>query len=136
MALRFTTHIDGLDAIKDRIDAGCSKTEHALAYQILKDTADYVPASNEMSLSNRSVVRGNMVIYPGPYARYLYYGKLMVDPMTRSSYARKGATKVLADKDLVFTKEKHHDAQAFWFEASKAQNGDKWVKKAAKEVLK
>lgn len=135
MALHFAAHIDGLDTIKDRIEAGCTKAEHALACQAMKDTADYVPASNEMSLANRSFVQGNHVIYPGPYARYLYYGKLMVDPVTRSPYARKGATKVLTDRNLVFTREKHHDAQAFWFEASKAQNVEKWVKKAAKEVL-
>lgn len=38
--------------------------------------------------------------YDQPYARYMYYGKLMVDSETGSSYARKGSKKVLTDKDL------------------------------------
>lgn len=75
-----------------------------------------------------------MIVYPGPYARYLYYGKLMVDPTTGSSYAPKGGTKVVTDKNLVFSKSMHAQAQSHWFEASKAQNLEKWVRVADKAV--
>ena len=76
---------------------------------------------------------GNEVIYPGPYARYLYYRKLYVDPLTGSSYARKGVTKVPAvpEKDLIFHKP---GTCSHWFEASKAQNMEKWVRVAEKAV--
>lgn len=80
------------------------------------------------------MVNENQIIYPGPYARYLYYGKLMVDPATGSSYAQKGATKVLADKNLVFNKAMHSKAQDHWFEASKAENMNKWLRVAGKAV--
>lgn len=102
-----------------------TKTEHILAIQAEKDTTPYVPALN-ISLSNRTRVDGSEIIYPGPYARYLYYGKLMIDPETGSAWARKGATKVLTDKNLVFTKSRHSMAQSHWFEVSKAANMDKW----------
>lgn len=77
---------------------------------------------------------GAEVIYPGPYARYLYYGKLMVDPATGSSYAKKGTIKVLTDKNLVFNKAMHAQAQSHWFEASKAENSEKWIRVADKAV--
>lgn len=58
----------------------------------------------------------------------------MVDPETGSGYAKKGATKVLTDKDLVFNKAMHAQAQSHWFEASKAENLEKWIRIADKAV--
>lgn len=69
-----------------------------------------------------------------PQSRDLYYGKLWVDPETGSSYAPKGGTKVLTDKDLVFSKAVHGQAQSHWFEASKAENLEKWVRVSDKAV--
>ena len=101
-------------------------------------SSPYVPALTN-SLDNRTRVEKDAVIYPGPYARYLYYGKLMVDPKTGSSYAKAGAVKVVTDKNLIFNKSVHGQAQSRWFEASKAENLDKWLHtadKAAKKELK
>ena len=58
----------------------------------------------------------------------------MVDPETGSSYAPKGTTKVLTDKNLVFNKAMHAQAQSHWFEASKAENLEKWARTADKAV--
>ena len=109
------------------------KAQTAVAIQAQKDTSPYAPALTG-SLDQRTRVDENQIIYPGPYARYLYYGKLMVDPETGSSYAPKGATKVLTDKNLVFNKAMHSQAQDHWFEASKAENLDKWLRVAGKAV--
>lgn len=117
------------------LDKATTQAEEAVAHQILSDTEPYVPALTG-SLSERAYTDRGSVVYPGPYARYLYYGKLMIDPTTGSSFAPKGGTKVLTDKDLVFTKSMHGQAQDHWFEVSKAQNGDKWVKVAEKAVKK
>lgn len=112
-----------------------SKAEHILAIQAAKDTNPYVPASGAPAgLYNRTQVQGGTIIYPGPYARYLYYGKLMVDPETGSAWAKKGATKVLTDRDLVFRKDHHSMAQSHWFEASKAENMEKWKRVAGKAI--
>lgn len=116
--------------------AGASdQAEHAVAIQAAKDTSPFVPMLTG-SLNTRTRIEGEYIIYPGPYARYLYYGKLMVDPNTGSSYAPKGGTKVLTDKNLVFTKSAHPQAQSHWFEASKAQNVEKWERVAEKAVKK
>lgn len=117
------------------LKAPCKKAENILAIQIEKDTQPFVPARTG-SLSQRTYVEDNVIIYSGPYARYLYNGKLMVDPNTGSSYAPKGGTKVLTDKNLVFSQAVHPQAQSHWFEASKAQNMDKWERVYRKAVQK
>ena len=131
--LKFSVHTEGLDAIKDKLAEGCTKAEHTVALQVRKDTSPYAPALTG-DLDRRTRVDGSKVIYPGPQSRYLYYGKLMVDPETGSSYAPKGGTKVLTDKDLVFSKAVHGQAQSHWFEASKAENLEKWVRVSDKAV--
>lgn len=132
MALKFSVQTDGMDAVKEAVSNGCDCAEHVLAVQVAKDTAPFVPMLTG-SLRTRTRVTGNTVVYPGPYARYLYYGKLYVDPLTGSSYARKGVTKVPAvpEKNLIF----HRTGTcSHWFEASKAQNMEKWVRVAEKAV--
>lgn len=130
--LKFAVHSD-LSGIGPMLRNASDKAQHAVAIQAQKDTSPYVPALTG-SLDQRTRVDENQIIYPGPYARYLYYGKLMVDPTTGSSYAPKGATKVLTDKNLVFNKAMHSQAQDHWFEASKAENMDKWLRVAGKAV--
>lgn len=132
MAFRFNVKVE-IDPAWIEKDA--KRAQEILANQVKQDTDQFVPAKTG-SLATRARVDGNHLIYPGPYARYLYYGKLMVDPETGSSYARKGSTKTLTGKDLVFSKATHGKAQAEWFEASKALNLDKWKRVFAKAVTR
>ncbi len=134
MALKFTVYTDGWDEIKEAIARGCTKAEHEVAMQIAKDTEPFVPASQSESLANRTIVKWNMVIYPGPYARYLYFGKLWLDPLTGSSWVKHGEHKAPTDIDLKFNRATHRQAQSHWFEASKAQNLKKWLRVADKAV--
>lgn len=122
-----------VDIPSDILGEPGTKTEHFLAVQAMKDTAPYVPFLTG-SLNTRTRVDGSEIIYPGPYARYLYYGKLMVDPNTGSSFASLGATKKLTNKDLVFNQAYHPMAQARWFEASKSANMDKWDRVAGRTM--
>lgn len=135
MSLRFTVDVSGMDAVKEALARACSRAENVLAQQVMKDTRLFVPALT-VSLAQRTRVVGNEVIYPGPYARFLYYGKVMVDPATGSTYAPKGGHKVATDRNLVFNTAMHPQAQAHWFDASKAQNMEKWVRVADKAVKK
>lgn len=135
MGINISVHTDGFDAVKEAIAKACTRAEHVLAEQIEKDTQPFVPMLTG-SLTQRTRVDGSAVIYPGPYSRFLYYGKVMVDPNTGSTYAPKGGTKVVTDRNLVFNQTMHPQAQAYWGEASKAQNIDKWVRVADKAVKK
>ena len=135
MALKVTVDTSGFDAAKQAIAERCKQAEHVLAEQMEKDTQPFVPMLTG-SLTQRTRVVGNDIIYPGPYARFLYYGKVMIDPNTGSTYAPKGGTKVVTDRNLVFNHTVHPQAQAHWCEASKAQNIDKWARVAQKAVKK
>lgn len=90
--LKLTVHTKGLESIKEKLAESCTKAEHTVALQIREDTRPYVPALTG-SLDTRTRIEGSSdsgygpaagstIIYPGPYARYLYYGKVMVDAAT------------------------------------------------------
>ena len=72
------------------------------------------------------------IYYLNPYARYQYYGKLMVSSITGSAYARMGEKKVLTDMDLNHQKSRHPQAGPFWFERMKVEKGAQILRGAAK----
>lgn len=125
MKLKFSVRTEGFEKIERDLLDRADKAEVWLANEILKDTEPFVPMLTG-SLSQRSHVEGKSVVYPGPYARYLYYGKVMKGPKYGPKYA--------TDKDLVYTKSVHPNAQSHWFEASKAQNLPKWLRGVKKLV--
>ena len=129
--MKITITSSGFDKIARKIEQSSEKAAHALAVQVAKDTEPFAPAQTR-SMVNRVQVDGSTIIYPGPYARYLYYGKLMIDPNTGSAWATKGATKIVTGKNLNISTAVHGKAQSHWFEASKAQNLPKWLKSAKK----
>ena len=123
-------------ALADRTD----KAKHIVALQVEKDTEPFVPMLTG-SLNTRTRVVGNTIIYPGPYARYLYYGKVMVDSATGrgpmhffdkagNEYIRfhKGAVLRPTDRPLNYTTDFHKDAGPAWIDRSKAQNMSKWLR--------
>ena len=132
--LNITIYTD-LFRLAPRLEDASQRAAHAAAIQAEKDTSPYVPALTG-SLDRQTRVENNQIVYPGPYARFLYFGKVMVDPATGSPFAPRGGTKVVTDKNLVFSRAMHAQAQAFWFEASKAENLDKWLRVAGKALTR
>lgn len=131
--LRFTMDMLGFGELERRMRRAGPGVRHVLAVQMAKDTEPYVPAQTK-SLANRTQVTDDIIIYPGPYARFLYYGKLMIDPNTGSAWAPEGATKVVTGQNLNISTAVHGKAQSHWFEASKAQNREKWVRVAGRAM--
>lgn len=134
------------EALMQKLDRAGPRAAHTLAVQVAKDTEPFVPALTK-SLANRTQVVENKIIYPGPYARVLYHGKVMVDPITHAAgfltedgwKSRKGVKKIQSDRDLDIKTSVHKQAQAHWFEGSKTQNLEKWVRvgeRAVKNALK
>ena len=71
-----------------------------------------------------------------PYARYQYYGKVMVDPKINAAgfltkdgtwRSRKGAAKVLTNRDLVYDTSKNANAGPYWDRRLVAAEGDAMV---------
>ena len=141
--LKFRVHTSGLDSLPERLASASEKAEHTVAIQVQKDTSPFVPFLTG-SLNTRTRVDGSWIIYPGPYARYLYYGKVMVDaatgkgPMrivakdgTEVIRFRKGATLKATTRDLNIRR----PGRSHWFEVSKAKNLPKWLQVAKEAAL-
>lgn len=147
MHLQIKVHDNFTAEFAAQLGAAATKTENILAEQIKKDTSPFVPFLTG-KLDDGTRVIGNQIIYPGPYARYLYHGKVMVDAATGKGPMRivskdgtevirfkKGATLKPIDKPLDIKKRPGHgQTQDHWLEGSKAQNLDKWIRVAGKAM--
>ena len=133
MAFRVNVRVD-IDP--SQVERNAERAQEILAVRAMHDTDQFVPAKTGLLTNMSRVENGKQIVYLGPYAQYLYHGKLMVDPGTGSSYAKKGSTKTLTGKDLVFSKAMHGKAQSEWFEASKSLNLDKWKRVFARAVTR
>ena len=79
------------------------------------------------------------VVYPGPYARYLYYGEVMGPniPVFEDDsgeptrfFSPRGQKKHLTGRQLEFSTDLNPLAGAFWFERMKADHMDDILKEA------
>lgn len=96
-----------------------------LGDRVLEDCKPFMPYLTG-SLQQRSHTEngGKQVIFPGPYGRFQYGGKVMIDPATGSPWARKSAKKVLTDRPLNYSSPQ---ATAEWFETAKEINLEYWL---------
>lgn len=75
---------------------------------------------------------GKVIAGAPPTGRFLYEGLVMVDPVTGSPWARKGAKKVVTDRPLQFDISRNPKATDHWFDAAKQQDGKEWIKEVKK----
>lgn len=115
------TVVIDLDAYADRF----AEAQAWLGWRVLQDCQARMPIQTG-SLRQRSHVEdgGRKVIFEGPYARFQYGGKVMVDPDTGSPWARKGVKKVLTDRPLKYADPAATD---HWFVAVKAEFAQEWI---------
>lgn len=103
--------------------------------ECIRKMVKYTPARN-LILSRAAVlgtkIGSGRIVVVSPYARYQYYGKLMVSPVTGSPLAGKGEKKILTDKELHYSAARHPQAQRLWFEVMKKQDGGAILRGAAR----
>ena len=83
---------------------GLDKDGRAVRY--LRDTADrlmnpFVPMDNGMLRRNKTYPKNNEIKYTSPYAKYQYYGKLML-AKNGSAWAKLGEKKIQTSKPLKY----------------------------------
>lgn len=128
--ISFKVKTDGLDG---ELITPAKKVETILATQVMKDTDKFVPALTG-SLAQRTHIEESTIVYPGPYSRFLYYGKVMIYEPTGSTWAPKYEHKVVTGRDLIMGKSMHPLATSHWFEVSKAANLERWLRVAGRLV--
>lgn len=115
----------------DRINANLKKAQWWLDTQIMTDMVPYMPHNTgtfvSITRAQSAALAGSglVVAAAAPTGRFLYYGKVMVDPETGSPFARPGAKKVVTEKPLNYSNPK---ATPEWFETAKKNHGKQWIK--------
>ena len=118
----------------NRFEKQFQEAQNWLDGQVFTDMEKYMPfrdgnMRNVSAIMSRSMQgSGRVIAGAPPYGRFLYEGKVMVDPATGSPWARAGAKKGVTDRDLVFDKTAHPRATDHWFDAAKTENVKSWVK--------
>lgn len=119
--------------INDRNIEDYGKVQKFIDSECIRLMTPYTPMLNGQLFKSATLgtkIGSGIIRQNAPYARYQYYGKLMVSRITGSSYARQGESKVLTDKDLTYNKSRHPLAGAFWFERMKADKKEKILRGA------
>ena len=77
---------------------------------------------------------GTVIAAAPPFGRFLYEGKVMVDEVTKSPWARPGAKKIVTDKDLEYDTSHNPKVTSHWFDEAKKNHGESWVRAVKKEA--
>lgn len=99
--------------------------------EVLRYNAKYIPFRTgflNQSGTLGTVIGSGLVVYNAPYARYMYYGKVMRDAQGRAMFG-------MAPKHVTNEPIQYHGAPqrgAFWFERMKAAHKDSILRGASK----
>jgi len=90
---------------------------------VLSGCEPYIPLKTSILIRSgeiATIIGSGTVTWLTPYARFLYYAKLMIDPETGSAWALAGNKKIVTDINLVY----HGGGKrgSFWFERWKSDN--------------
>lgn len=147
-----TAFVNGMVSVEVDIDLTeyqmrCVQAQQRLGEMVLASSKVFMPLLTG-SMQQRSYVDdgGKKVVFPGPYARYQYGGKVMVDSVTGKGPAmihdangieiglrfRKGATLVPTERRLTYSQP---NARSEWFQAAKDKDLQAWISECGK-ILK
>lgn len=132
-------HFKGFSIVQGniKVNVDLSRFEHQyqeaqfwLDSQVMTDMVPYMPHQTgtfinvTRAMSAALAGGGEVVAAAPPMGRFLYEGKVMVDPVTKSPWARKGAKKVVTERDSTYSNPK---ATPHWFDTAKQNHGKVWV---------
>lgn len=129
-----------LDVDLSRFEKQYGKAQFVLDNAVMTSMVPYMPHRTGVfinvtkAMSAAIAGSGTVVAAAPPMGRFLYEGKVMIDPETGSPWARPGAKKIVTDKSLNYDKAHHPKVTDHWFETAKKNHGKSWVKAVKKEA--
>ena len=114
------------------LDEAIQRAQYALDGAIMQSMIPFMPKVNgnfiQRTVAKSAAVHGTGIVYAGvgPEGRFLYEGKVMVDPVTGSTYARPGAKKIVTERELNYNKLANPDVQKEWFLTAKRKDMKEW----------
>ncbi len=118
-----------------RFEKQFEEAQYALDSMVMEDMVPYMPHQTgtfinvTRAMSAALAGSGKVVAAAPPMGRFLYEGKVMVDPVTGSPWARAGAKKIVTDRDLKYGNPK---ATPHWFDTAKEKHGKSWIREVKK----
>lgn len=118
-----------------RFEKQFEEAQYALDSMVMEDMVPYMPHQTgtfinvTRAMSAALAGSGKVVAAAPPMGRFLYEGKVMVDPVTGSPWARAGAKKIVTDRDLKYGNPK---ATPHWFDTAKERHGKSWIREVKK----
>ena len=140
--------VDGNIKVKlnmSRFEEQFQEAQYQLDGNVMNSMVPFMPMISgnfiQATRARSAALQGSGQVCAGasPQGRFLYEGKGMVDELTGSPFARKGARKVLvsqyggktkAKKKLTYSKNANPKAQSHWFDAEKKKDSKKWIRNA------
>lgn len=122
-----------LEVDLSRFEKQYQKAQYAIDSMIMTSMEPYMPMVSgtfiNVTKGLSAAIAGSGTVYAAapPFGRFLYEGKVMVDPETNSPWARPGAKKIVTDKPLRYSKNAHPKATDHWFDEAKKHHGASWV---------
>lgn len=119
------------DVSLNRFEKQFQEAQFWLDGQVMNDMVPYMPHRDgtfvNLTRMRSAALQGTGKVVAGapPQGRFLYEGKVMVDPVTGSPWARKGAKKVVTERPLTYSNPK---ATLHWFDTAKDAHGKSWAK--------
>ena len=116
-----------------RFERQFREAQYALDSAIMTSMVPFMPMETGNFIQRTRMIgasmagTGTVCAAAPPMGRFLYEGKVMVDELTGSAWARKGARKVVTDKALDFFKGANPQVTDHWFDAAKKADLKDWV---------
>ena len=113
-----------------RFEKQFKEAQFYLDSQVMTDMVPYMPSRTNAFVNlvraRSAALAGSGTVVAGvpPSGRFLYEGKVMIDPVTGSPWARPGAKKVVTDRPLTYS---NPQATTHWFDTAKERHGKQWV---------
>ncbi|WP_304509669.1 minor capsid protein [Anaerotignum sp.] len=128
--MSFSVSFGNLDKLKKKQGLGVDgRIQQYIDQKALRLMAPFTPF-NTGTLQRNVYAKNGEIVYNVPYAKFLYYGKVMICPSTGSTWARSGEKKMLTQRELHFKGAPLRGA--YWFLRMKAQYTDEILKGAGK----
>lgn len=127
--------VDGDIRVKiklDRFSKQFNEAQYQLDGMVMTSMVPYMPHVTgsfvNLTRAQSAALQGSgeVCAAAAPMGRFLYHGKVMIDPITKSPWARPGAKKIVTERDLTYSNPK---AVPFWFDKAKEVDGGKWIKR-------
>lgn len=111
------------------------RVQKKFTIDVRKYCEPYVPMDKKVLINNVTYDKNyESFTYQSPYAHFLYEGRLMVDPKTGSSYARKGTQKIYKTPTQELEYKGGPMRGKHWDKRMWADNGEKIINSIQKYV--